>query len=329
MKKLGKLLLGLLTLVTVLVLALVAWIQLSWDRDHAAHPVPRLKASQEALVIKQGEYVVRALAHCVDCHSPKGEEGHGEGEQPNMIGGRRFDVPVFGKFVSVNLTPDRATGLGAWTDEEIARVLRTGVSRDGHMRPFMATIAPMADEDIVAVISYLRTLRPAAGTVVDDQPTLVGKFVIKGMEPDRRKAPPYRAQGGVSVERGRYLALGPANCAGCHSAASPASGLLPEEPYLAGPLEPMDDETDPTMEFLPPNLTPDKDTGHIYNWDEDGFVARFKAGRVYEGSHMPWESFGTMTEDDMRSIYRFLRSLPPTRRATGPTRRPRGFANPS
>ncbi len=329
MKKLGKGLLGLLTILTCVVLALVAWIQLSWDRDHDAHPAPRLRASQDPALIKQGEYVVRALAHCGDCHSPKGQEGHMPGQEPNMVGGRVFDVPVFGRFVSVNLTSDRKTGLGDWTDEEIARVLRNGVSRDGHMRPFMATIAPMADEDLVAVISYLRTLRAAPGAVADDQPTLVGKFVIKGMEPDRRQPPPYRAQGGVSVERGRYLAMGPANCAGCHSASSPASGLLPEQPYLAGPLEAMPDETDASMEFLPPNLTPDKDTGHIYNWDEDGFVARFKAGRVYEGSHMPWESFGRMTEEDVRSIYRFLRSLPPTHRSTGPTRRPRGYANPS
>jgi mono/diheme cytochrome c family protein len=329
MKKLGKSLLGLLALLTSALIALIAWIQLSWDRDHDAHPAPQLKASKDPAVIAQGEYVVRSLAHCVDCHSPKGKEGHGEGEAPSMTGGRVFDVPVFGHFVSVNLTPDVETGLGAWSDEEIARVLRNGVSRDGHMRPFMATIAPMADEDIIAVISYLRTLRPEAGTTVDDRPTLVGKFVIKGMEPDRRKAPAYVAAGGVSVERGRYLAMGPANCAGCHSEASPASGLLPVEPYLAGPLEPMPDETDPGMEFLPPNLTPDKETGYIYNWDEDGFVARFKAGRVYEGSHMPWEAFGTMTENDMRSIYRFLRSVPPAHRVTGPTRRARGYANPS
>ena len=329
MKKLGRLLLGLIALLTSAVLGAAVWIQLSWDRDLDAHPAPPLKASQDPAVIKQGEYVVRSLAHCADCHSPKGKEGHGAGETPSLVGGRVFDVPAFGRFVSVNITPDVKTGLGAWTDEEIARVLRNGVSRDGHMRPFMAMIAPMADEDIVAVISYLRTLRSEPGTVVDDRPTLVGKLLIKGMEPERRPPPPYRAPGGISVERGRYLAMGPANCVGCHSAASPTNGFLPEEPYLAGPLEPMPDETDPSMEFAPPNLTPDKETGHIYNWDEDGFVARFKAGRVYEGSHMPWEAFGTMTEDDMRSIYRFLRTLPPAHRFTGPARRPRGFANPS
>ncbi|MFT3922072.1 MAG: cytochrome c [Myxococcales bacterium] len=329
MKKLGKLLLGLISLVATIAAAFLVWIQCSWDRDHDAHPTPQLKASTDPAVIKQGEYVVRALAHCGDCHSPKGSEGQASDAAPQMVGGRVFDVPVFGKFISPNITPEHATGVGAWTDEELARVLRTGVSRDGHMRPFMATIAPMADEDLVAVISYLRTLPGARGATVDDQPTLIGKFVIKGMEPDRRAAPPYVPAGGVSVERGRYLALGPANCAGCHSASSPQSGLLPEAPYLAGALEPMLDETDPSMEFAPPNLTPDKDTGHIYNWDEDGFVARFKAGRVYKGSHMPWESFGRMTEEDVRSIYRFLRALPPTHRELGPTRRPRGYAKPS
>jgi len=329
MKKLATLLLGLLSLVVASAAAFAVWIQLSWDRDHDAQPTPRLAASQDPEVIKQGEYVVRALAHCSDCHSPAGAEGHAPDQAPRMIGGRVFDVPVFGKFIAPNITPDAETGLGSWTDDEIARVLRNGVSRDGHMRPFMAIIAPMADEDLIAVLSYLRTLPAAKGVTVDDQPTLIGKFLIKGMEPERRAAPPYVAAGGISVERGRYLALGPANCAGCHSASSPQSGLLPEQPYLAGPLEPVPDETDANMEFAPPNLTPDAETGHLYHWDEDAFVARFKAGRVFKGSHMPWEAFGKMTEADLRSIYRFLRSLPPAHRQTGPTRRPRGYAQPS
>jgi mono/diheme cytochrome c family protein len=234
---------------------------------------------------------------------------------------------MFGRFVAPNLTSDRETGLGAWSDDEIARVLRSGVSRDGHMRPFMSLMGPLADDDLTAVISYLRTLPAVAGPKTDDQPTLLGKFVIKGMPAEKRAAPPYRAPGEISLERGRYLALGAANCVGCHSGARPDHGLVPEQPYLSGASKPSPDETDPTMEFSPPNLTPDPTTGHIYSWDEDGFVARLKAGRVYPGSHMPWEAFGEMSEQDMRSIYRFLRSLPPTEHATGPTRRKVGYAD--
>jgi mono/diheme cytochrome c family protein len=330
MRKVGKILLGVLGLLLVAAGALAAWIQVTWDRDYSRHPTPVVKRSTDPEVIKRGEYVVHALAHCTACHTPKAvAEKLTPGARPALVGGQVIDVPMFGRFVSPNLTSDPISGLGAWTDEEIARAIGSGVSRDGHMRPFMALLGPMADEDLTAVVSYLRTLAPADGATVDDQPTLIGKLVIKGIDPRQRKAPPYVAPGSVSVERGRYLALGPAGCAGCHSASSPDTGLVPQKPYLAGPLEPTPDDTDPGMEFAPPNLTPDPKTGHIYNWDENGFVSRFKAGRVYKGSHMPWEQFGEMTEEDVRSIYRFLRSLPPTQRSLGPTHRPRGYAQPS
>ena len=79
------------------------------------------------------------------------------------------------------------------------------------------------------------------------------------------------------------------------------------------------------MEFVVPNLTPDPETGWITSWNEEAFVARLEAGRVFQGSKMPWENFARMTEDDMRSVYRYLRSLPPTKKVTGPTHRKLGW----
>jgi hypothetical protein len=78
----------------------------------------------------------------------------------------------------------------------------------------------------------------------------------------------------------------------------------------------------PSQEIIPPNLTPDPTTGHISSWTEDMFVARFKGGRVVKGSIMPWDAFQRMTENDVRSIYRFLKSLPPVKHHVGPTVRP-------
>jgi hypothetical protein len=54
-------------------------------------------------------------------------------------------------------------------------------------------------------------------------------------------------------------------------------------------------------------------------------VARLKAGIVFQGTKMPWENFSRMTEDDMRSIYRYLRSLPPVRKVTDPSHRKAGW----
>ena len=78
----------------------------------------------------------------------------------------------------------------------------------------------------------------------------------------------------------------------------------------------MDD--DASRVFVTPNLTPDPKTGHIAGWTEEQFLARFRAGRLIEGSHMPWSLFGRMSDDDIRAIYRYLRTLPPVENETGP-----------
>ena len=83
-----------------------------------------------------------------------------------------------------------------------------------------------------------------------------------------------------------------------------------------------------TFEIIPPNLTPDPDTGHITAWCEDQFVARLKAGPVFGGSKMPWNAYRLLSEDDARSIYRYLRSVPPVKHLVGPTRREKGWKPP-
>jgi len=74
--------------------------------------------------------------------------------------------------------------------------------------------------------------------------------------------------------------------------------------------------------WAPPNLTPDPKTGVTARLTEDQFVARFRAGRILPGSPMPWQAFSRMAEDDLRAIYRFLKSLPPHENDTGPAVRP-------
>ena len=73
---------------------------------------------------------------------------------------------------------------------------------------------------------------------------------------------------------------------------------------------------------MAPNLTPDATTGIIASWSEDQLVARFRRGRVHAGSIMPWEGFQGLTDDDVRSLYRYLRSLAPVENDVGPVRRP-------
>jgi hypothetical protein len=77
------------------------------------------------------------------------------------------------------------------------------------------------------------------------------------------------------------------------------------------------------MVFAVPNLTPDPSTGHLRQWTEDQFVARFRAGPGYEGSHMPSNAFGRMSDADLRSIYQYLMVLEPVANETGPILRER------
>jgi len=70
--------------------------------------------------------------------------------------------------------------------------------------------------------------------------------------------------------------------------------------------------------FYPPNLTPDPTTGHIYDWTEAGFVRRFKMGKVYKDSPMPWYQYKEITEPDLKAMFLYLKSIDPIQNDPGP-----------
>lgn len=293
------------------------YVQLTWDRDFSSVALPAIHASTDSAVVARGEYLVRAVGHCSGCHTKL------LGKTPDhtgpLSGGTEFNAGPFGLFYAANLTADSATGLGSASDGEIARTLRHGINRKGRAAPLMLTvIGPMADQDLTAIVSYLRRQPAVRNAVPPERWGLLAKALSGVIKPRSDTAPTFVAEGGVSPERGRYLALGPAACTTCHT---PTDQLgRPNGPALSGSTIAQPDE-DGIHEFFPPNLTPDSATGHIVRWSEEQFVARFKQGRIFPGSRMAWESFKLLTEDDVRSIYRFLQSLPPVRQNVGPSYR--------
>ena len=293
-------------------------VQATWDRDFSAVVPPSIQASTDSAVIARGEYLVRAVAHCSHCHAVNSDRDGGI--MGPLTGGFEIDAGPFGQYRAANLTADSATGLGAVSDGLIARSLRSGITRQGRAAPIMMTsVGPMADQDLAAIVSYLRTQAAVTKAVPADHWGVVAKIFSGAIEPRTDTAPPFVAEGDVSIERGRYLALGPGACGACHT---PTDNLFrPNGPALSGGTIPQPDETAADHEFVPPNLTPDSATGQIAGWSEEQFVARFRQGRVYPGSRMPWENFQRITEDDTRSLYRFLRSIPPVRHVIGPTYR--------
>jgi hypothetical protein len=75
----------------------------------------------------------------------------------------------------------------------------------------------------------------------------------------------------------------------------------------------MPSELNEKISYITPNITPDPETGWISNWTEAQFIARFHKGRVYEDSPMPWTSFSNFSDNDLKALYRYLRTLEPVK----------------
>ncbi|WP_210490589.1 c-type cytochrome [Rufibacter aurantiacus] len=148
-------------------------------RQHLTYeaPYPDIKASQDLVVIERGKNLVLVTRGCVQCHSPvqNVDSVLKMGHEPSLAGNKKVETP-FGTIFTTNITPDVKTGIGGMTDGEIARVLRYGVKKNGEaVLPFMQG-QNMNDEELTAVVSYLRSIKPIENKVPDHEFTLLGKF---------------------------------------------------------------------------------------------------------------------------------------------------------
>lgn len=310
--------------VVMLLAATITIAEARWDRTFTPAGVSTtIRSTTNPDVIARGRYLAYGPGHCADCHAPPVYRSRdGAGVELELSGGYTFAV-AGGQVHVPNLTPDSATGIGTRTDEQLVRALRYDLRHDGRaMLPFME-YQELADDDLTAIISFLRSQPAVRHEVRDHNYSVVSKailaFLVKPRGP--RHTPPSRAPSGVTVERGEYLVNSVAHCGACHTRRSALDGSY-QGARLAGGLEmAVDDEPDKV--FVTPNLTPDSATGRIANWTEAQFVDRMLGGRRYAQSHMPWESFGKMHPDDLRAIYRYLQSLAPVRNPTGESYRPR------
>lgn len=274
-------------------------------------PYPAIHSSTDSAVIARGKYLVYGPAHCADCHAPAGTDDKvNAGQEVELCGGKQFNLPI-GIVYPKNITPDKETGIGNFTDEEIARSLRYGVGKDGRaifdFMPFHNT----SDEDLTAIISFLRTTQPVKKSIPKNSTTVLGKivtaFLLKPVGPDGDV--PKSVKPDSSIEYGKYLATYVANCRGCHTNRNLKTGAY-EGPFYAGGFE-MESLADPKYVFHTPNISPDKKTGHIADWSEERFLKRFRSGKVYPQSPMPWGPFGRMSDMEIKAIYRYLQTVTP------------------
>jgi len=250
----------------------------------------------------RGRYLVEHVANCLDCHSERNWDFYGG---PVVAGteGQGAQLKVLRPQIqSANITP---AALGDWTDGEIVRAIASGIGRDGRaLHPFMPydTYAQLMEEDLHAIVAYLRGLPPIANSVPrPDDGLLIG---LVGRILPRPYEPPPTLQPGVTAEYGRYLAE-IAECSFCHGSDYSGGRMF----RIPG--------TD--QEWPSENLTPDP-SNRIGAWERENFVGVFKSfappeGREIPGDEintvMPWSRFSGMTDEDLGAIYEYLRTIPP------------------
>lgn len=280
-------------------------------------PFPAVAASSDSAVIARGHYVVQYLANCGSCHGdPARMAEASEGNEIPLSGGYVWNIPP-GAIYARNITPDSATGLGRISDQAIARAIRYGVGHDGRaLLPFME-VQGLSDDDLVAVVSYLRTQAPVNNPVPPHRFTLLGKIVkatVLANPVGPAETPPKTSPRGATVENGRYLVESVTNCWSCHTQRNMATGAL-TGPRFGGATG---FDATPERSWSPPNITSDPATGRLGKLTEDEFVARFRKGPVIPHAPMPWQALRKLSDDDLRAIYRYLKTVPPVVRDVGP-----------
>ncbi|MEO7387748.1 MAG: cytochrome C [Gammaproteobacteria bacterium] len=288
-------------------------------------PAPDFKVDGTPEVLQRGEYLVKHVLLCNDCHSERDWTMYSGPALPPLGAGRpcmdkdtkavgiNFGTGGFpGRLCIRNITPDVESGIGGWTDGEIVRALREGVSRNGEaLFPIMPWFMYhyLADEDAAAVIAYLRSQPPVKSfrpdRVLDFPLNVIFRFYPKPLD-GPVPAPPRTD----TVAYGQYLTK-IARCEFCHTA------------RVRGQLEPVADRLFSggvpfvmgTRTQYSRNLTPHLDG--LGGWTKEAFIARFRSRTEpfpvteEENSEMDWIAFSGMTEQDLGAIWDFLRTVPP------------------
>ncbi len=260
---------------------------------------------KDADAVKRGEYLAKA-ADCMVCHTARG------GQQ--YAGGYAFALP-FGTIYSTNITPDKETGIGNYTDQDFLAAMHRGVRRDGaRMYPAMpfASYTYMTDDDALAIKAYLFSLAPVhaparANTLKFpfNQRWAIGAWSAvfnadKRFQPDTSKSPEWN--------RGAYLSEALAHCGECHTPRNVAFALDNRKKF-AGEV---------TGGWRAYNISEDKGSG-IGAWSDDDIAAYIGHGHANDHGSASGpmgeavaESLSRLAPEDIKAIVAYVRSVPAT-----------------
>ncbi len=253
-------------------------------------PTPIVRSSDPA-VLARGKHVVEAIMPCAvgDCHGT------------DLGGGKTMDMGPLGTFSGPNIS---AGGLGAaYSDGELARIIRHGIKKDGRSVTFMPAheVEWLPDSDIVAVVSYLRTLpavsRPNGPIQLGLLAKVLDRMDMIPLDIARRIDHAKVGSGPAPSPTKEYGALLGKGCTGCHGAnlsGGPIPGAPPELP-------------------IPLNLTPD--ASGLKGWTFEDFDRLLLQGIRKNGKKldpfMPIQAIGKQDDIEKRALFAYLQSLPP------------------
>lgn len=288
-----------------------------------------LKAQENETLVERGRYL-STVAGCESCHTPFAAqynnpnmpaedlrtlslfERQAKDETLQFAGGRIFDLGPAGVIVTTNITQDPKTGIGGWSNEEIEIALRTGATPDGRqLHPIMpyAAYNQMSDNDMEAIIAYLRTVRS-----VENDVTALRTASTEGIPPFPMPDGPISTPDPADeIRYGEYLVRNVLGCSDCHTPIDPNSGQPLFDEFLSGgqPYE------GPWGIVYAANITPHEETG-IGTWNENEIKRALLSGVRQDGRRlilMPWEYYAELTATDADAVTNYLQNgLAPTNR---------------
>jgi mono/diheme cytochrome c family protein len=260
-------------------------------------------AEHDFTKIERGRYLTTA-ADCAACHTIP-ENGKA------FAGGRPIETP-FGNIISANITPDQATGIGAWTDTQFENAVRKGIRPNGtRLYPAMPYTAytKMSHDDVEAIRAYLKTVAPVRNRV--NRNTLPFPFNIRASMRAwdalffDQGSYHYDSSKSAEWNRGAYLVTGPGHCGACHTPKN----------FLGA------DKTSRSLEgsrlqgWFAPNITNDNVAG-LGTWSIDDIATYLKTGhnRITAATGPMAEEIehasSRMTDRDLKAIAAYLKSVP-------------------
>ena len=285
-------------------------------------PVPDLTVPTDAATVERGRYLANHVAVCMDCHSTRDWNYYAGPIVDGSLGmgGEVFDqsAGLPGVIIAKNITPH---ALGEWSDGELYRAITGGLQNDGDaLFPLMPYDAyrTMAQDDILAIMAYLRSLTPIANDTPDHQLDFPLNLIVNAIPLAAEPRTVNRADDSLAGQQayGAYLAQ-MAGCTWCHSPVNATQQAIPEQLLAGG------------HEFVLPNgkivratnISSDPATG-IGNWTQAQFIARFRQYQGEAGQTIPmgedgnntlmsWTLFADMSDEDLAAIYAYLMASEP------------------